>query len=218
MSETLTQERTEAPFYGHSNDLRWDFVGGEKLHAVESQLGIRSLLESLKAAGWDKYQWRSGKPGKMSFIELGSTVYRDFRRVESQDGILPAVQALVNRVQAIIRCENETRHSFAARPGYDNGLLSCEHCGFGGYESIFERKSAETAHLEAHVGVLRDEIMLLRTRLGVAITLGGEVAVANARIHPQDDKRDGYTVIGDTDKVSFLIEKDLKGGHHGPGT
>jgi hypothetical protein len=198
-------------YYGHSHDFAYDPRAKEKLHDIERQLGIRSMLEHMTEAGWDAYQWRNSKESQRSFLELSGMAYSDFKRSDSTTGIRHAVEAMLNRVQAIVCCERTSGHDFSARNGYENGLLACRHCGFGGYAANFKRQAQEIEHWKMQAEQAHERLSIVGARLGVYFNAAGQVLLANRDI-PEAGKDDGYAVIDDTDKVLFTIKRDPKGG------
>jgi hypothetical protein len=165
------------------------------------------MLEHLKNAGWESYQWRNSKEGRTSFLEMTGAAYSDFKRTESTTGIRHAVEAMLNRIQAIQKCEQAVGHDFTGRKGYDNGVLACRHCGFGGYTSTFERQARDAEHWKMRFELVNERLALAQMRAGVHFNAVGNVLLENKRI-PATGKEDGYTVIGDTDMVSFIVEQD----------
>jgi hypothetical protein len=208
MTAALPDDKT---YYGHSNDFAYRLQNEKQLHDVERELGIRSMLEHMKEAGWDSYQWRNSREGRCSFIELSGMAYRDYKRTESTTGIRHAVEAMLNRVQAISRCERTTGHDFTGRQGYDNGVLACRHCGFGGYASTFKRQASELEHWRTLAEETNSRLATISSRLGVHLNTFGQILLENRHI-PEAGAEDGYAVIGDTDKVSFIIKRDPEGG------
>jgi hypothetical protein len=183
----------------------------QKLHDVERQLGIRGILELLKNAGWEAYQWRNSADGRKSFLELSGMAYSDFKRTDSRQGILLAAETMLQRVQAITHCEQTRGHDFTARAGYDNGLLACRHCGFGGYGSNYARQASELAQWKLRAEEAHANLSTAALRLGVHFNIGGEILLANKNI-TQVGNEEGHTLLGDTDAVSFTIHHDSENG------
>lgn len=207
----MTDAIDNQPYFGHSGDFDYDLNGAAKLQEIETKLGIRGILEHIKAAGWESYQWRNSPEGKRSFIEMSGMAYFDFRRTDSTTGIKAAAEAMLNRVQAIVRCEQTVGHDFTERPGFVNGVLACRHCGFGGYGSNYLQQTRDISNWKERAGSANEQLALVALRVGVRFNAVGQVMLPNASIE-NSGKGDGYTAVGDTDKVSFVLKHETEGG------
>lgn len=201
----------DTAYFGHSSDFLYALPTEERLHDVERRLGIRGILEHLKNAGWESYQWRNSVDGRGSFLELSGMAYRDFKRTNSRQGILPAAEQMLQRVQAITRCEQTQGHDFTARAGYDNGLLACRHCGFGGYGSNYARQVSELEQWKQRAEEAHQRLAMAALRLGVNFNGAGEILLSNQYV-PQAGTMEGYTLLSDTDQVSLTIQNDPTNG------
>lgn len=208
MNISLDDDKT---FFGHCGDLAYELNGAQKLLQIERDLGIRGILEHLKQAGWEAYQWRNSREGRTSFLELSGLAYSDFRRTESKTGIKHAAEAMLNRVQAIVRCEKTVGHDFTSRKGYDNGVLACHHCGFGGYSSNYLQQARDARNWQERAESAHSRLALIALRTGVRFNAVDQVLLPNASLL-DSGVEDGYTVVGDTDKVSFVLKRETEGG------
>ena len=208
MSAALDADKV---YFGHSRDMDYDLNGAQKLQQIERDLGIRGILEHLKQAGWEAYQWRNSPENRTSFLEMSGLAYADFRRTESKTGIKHAAEAMLNRVQAIIRCEKTTGHDFSSRKGYDNGVLACTHCGFGGYGSNYQQQARDARNWQDRAESAHEQLSLVALRTGIRFNAVGQVMLPNASLQDSGTE-DGYTVVEDTDKVSFLLKRETEGG------
>jgi len=201
----MTQDRTA--YVGHSSDFKHDVNGEGKLHQAERDLGIRSMLAHMADAGWDSYQWRNSVDGKTSFLELSGTTYSDFKRANSTTGVKAAVEQVLNRVQAISKCEQTTGHDFTGRDGYNNGVLACKHCGFGGYASNFRRQQSELEQWKHRAEDAVEKLGIVGMRLGVHFNIAGDILLAKKNIAGEGET-EGYSSVSDTDEVSFIIKRE----------
>lgn len=207
----MTDAINSEPYFGHSGDFDYDLNGPAKLKEIETKLGIRGILEHLKSAGWESYQWRNSPDGKKSFLEMSGMAYSDFRRTNSTAGIKHAAEDMLNRVQAIVRCEQTTGHDFTERAGFVNGVLACRHCGFGGYGSNYLQQTRDINNWKDRAESANEQLALVALRVGVRFNAVGQVMLPNASI-VGSDKGEGYIALSDTDQVSFVLKHETEEG------
>lgn len=111
----------------------------------EAELGLTGIIVRMEKLGWEIMNWSYEKPEDIEkyknfthFVECTGPYYTDFLRGDSKISLKDAFEKVLNKMEKFNQCEIRDGHDFTSREGYDNGVLSCKKCGFGGYTNLVE--------------------------------------------------------------------------------
>lgn len=164
----------------------------------EKELDIDGLIVRFKELGWEVMNWSyDNVNNKRHFVECTGPYYSDFLRGDSEVSLKEAFEKVLNKMQKFNQCENTNGgHEYTNRPGYNNGLLACKKCGFGGYTNLVKIKNRELDHYKSiyeHTCERLSAIQISLNELNVGVNMFGGLII-NDEYTPKDELKD-YVIV-----------------------